>query len=208
MPPAYEREYQTIKRSLTTAHPTFTNFQTYYQQNKGVKPTGESLFTDTRCVGKKSYMAPEVMYKVSDDGRFYISNQCYQLSTGDGYDARKADIWTLGIMLFMMCTGVPLYEYPNPSYEGFRRGFAGDVRSYIVETVRRGSFVTEDILDLLNKIFTPAKNRITMDELLQHPFVGLIDNVNPNVVEKKDDEGGDSGLLPLMFIFFFCFVQF
>merc|ERR1712176_486625 len=35
--------------------------------------------------------------------------------------------------------------------------------------------VNDDALDLLNRIFKLEKKRITMEEVLSHPFVGLID---------------------------------
>lgn len=92
-------------------------------------------------------------------------------------------------MLFSMCTGVRLYQRPSPAQKGFRFAFASNIMSYIVKSLKRGLFVTEDILDLLSKIFTPSRKRITMKELLQHPFVRLGGNVN--VADSKDDDGNN-----------------
>ncbi|TMW58183.1 hypothetical protein Poli38472_011771 [Pythium oligandrum] len=50
----------------------------------------------TECVGKLHYMAPEVLI-------------------GRGYDPVKADVWSLGIMLFIMVTGSPLFHIAAPS---------------------------------------------------------------------------------------------
>merc|ERR1719461_319093 len=40
---------------------------------------------------------------------------------------------------------------------------------------KRLRFVNEEALDLLNKIFVYESKRITMDEILKHPFVNLAD---------------------------------
>ena len=170
-----KQDYEKIKKHLnSTIHPTFIDFAKDNNINDE-KSTDETLFTDKRtCIGKDKYMAPELVYKISDDGTFCRTHgKQYALSDGI-YDARKADIWTLGIMLFMMCIGAPLYKEMNPNSRGFRCAFEGHLKSYIEKNLNRGSFVTDDILDLLDKIFKPPKNRITMDKLLQHPFVGLI----------------------------------
>ena len=164
-------EYQRINHNLNTnIHPTFRNFEN--------NDDDDTLFDENRSVGKSCYMAPEVMYNVSQDGTL----RCYR-SDDEYYDARKADIWTLGIILFSMCSGAKLYRHPSRKDKGFKCAFEGDLRSYIVETLKLGPFVTEDILDLLNKIFIPAEKRMTMQDLLQHPFVRLIDNDDDGLCE-------------------------
>jgi serine/threonine protein kinase len=55
-------------------------------------PVGERC---TECVGKPQYMAPEV---ATD----YVST--------NGYDPSAADVWSLGVMLFMLVTGSPLVD--------------------------------------------------------------------------------------------------
>ncbi|POM72786.1 Protein Kinase, partial [Phytophthora palmivora] len=59
---------------------------------------GLSTRADTRasgCVGKTQYVAPEVVAEVS-------------------YDPVTADVWSLGILLFMLLTGAPLLEFASP----------------------------------------------------------------------------------------------
>lgn len=48
------------------------------------------------CVGKDNYMAPEVVAR-------------------EAYDPSKADVWSLGIMWFMMLTGSPLLPIASPT---------------------------------------------------------------------------------------------
>ena len=159
-----EKEYKKIRGDLRLAHPTFKNFQEYFKKNNG-----DSIFSCNRFgIGKNCYMAPEVMYKVSDAGEFieigHGDGYARAESNADKYDARKADIWSLGIMLFIMCNCSHLYQYPNPDNHGFKNAFGGNLRS---------NRMPQNIVDLLNKIFKPAANRITMDEMLQHPFLDL-----------------------------------
>ena len=178
-------DYDRIRGNLSLIHPTFKNFQKYYKINNGAKQKGDSIFTYNRfSIGKEYCMAPEVMYKVSDDGEFTKKRNgeyAKAESKEDQYDARKADIWSLGVVLFFMCTGLKLYEHPNPDDVGFKFAFEGNLGSYKIEIqverrkkkVACKTIIPGVVLDLLEKIFKPAKYRIAMDELLQHPRLGL-----------------------------------
>eukprot|EP01084_Bolivina_argentea_P080246 145401_1 len=57
-------------------------------------------FINNKRVGKTGYMAPEV----------YLRKK---------YDPRAADIWSLGVMLFMMLIGAPPYQIPSASNPAF-----------------------------------------------------------------------------------------
>ena len=187
-----KQEYEKIQRDLNYTQPTFNNFQEYYKNNNGEKENGDSIFSYNRCIGKYGYMAPEVMYKVSDDGKFTKTGDGrYMLAefslNVDKYDARKADIWSLGVMLFMMCTGSELYKYPDPGNSGFKSAFEGNLKSFeIRKDLPLARFAPRDMLDLLNRIFKPAANRITMDEMLKHPYLRL--NLDENAAENKQDD--------------------
>ena len=75
-------------------------------------------------------------------------------------------------MLFMMCIGAPPYEYPTEQNAAFRFIISGKL-SDVLRHWRRLRLVTVEQLDLMEKIFKPEKERITMDEILAHPFVDL-----------------------------------
>merc|ERR1719295_1192579 len=105
-------------------------------------------FTNNRRVGKTSYMAPEVFARKT-------------------YDPRAADIWSLGVMLFMMLIGAPPYQIASTSNPAFNFIVSGRLRDVLKHWKRLGC-VTKEALDLLNKIFRPEPKRIKMKELLQH----------------------------------------
>merc|ERR1719461_2100686 len=114
----------------------------YYPDNK---------FINNKRVGKTGYMAPEVFARKT-------------------YDPRAADIWSIGVMLFMMLIGAPPYQVPkrsNPAFSFIVQGRLGDVLKHW----KRLGCVSEDALDLMNRIFKYEKDRIKMDEILAHPFL-------------------------------------
>eukprot|EP00644_Phytophthora_capsici_P015677 jgi/Phyca11/529523/estExt2_fgenesh1_pm.C_PHYCAscaffold_440031 len=114
---------------------------------------GLSTRADVRasgCVGKKQYVAPEVVAEAS-------------------YDPVTADVWSLGILLFMLLTGAPLLEFASPSSPDFNTvktvGCRGVLRSWHMD-----SQLSEETLDLLSKMlqFDPTKRLQTMNEVLNH----------------------------------------
>jgi len=104
-------------------------------------------------VGKVGYMAPEVYAKKE-------------------YLPEKADIWCLGVMLFMMLVGAPPYEFASPTNPAFRFIIAGRLRDVLTHW-RRLPLVSADALNVMEKIFKPENERITMEELRQHKYVNL-----------------------------------
>ncbi|OQR98862.1 protein kinase [Achlya hypogyna] len=105
-----------------------------------------------QAVGKTFYMAPE-MY------------------TKKPYDPAAADVWALGILLLILLTGAPPFARANDSDKVFAY-----VKTRGITTVLRAwkliHLVPPPALDLLERIIVadPAQ-RITMAEVLAHPFV-------------------------------------
>jgi serine/threonine protein kinase len=104
-------------------------------------------------VGKVGYMAPEVYAKKE-------------------YSPEKADIWCLGVMLFMMLVGAPPYEFPSPTNPAYRFIIGGRLRDVLVHW-RRLPLVSEEALDVMLKIFKPENDRVSIQELRQHKYVAL-----------------------------------
>ncbi|CAK4901248.1 unnamed protein product [Aphanomyces euteiches] len=106
----------------------------------------------TQVVGKSFYMAPEVV-------------------SGMPYDAAAADVWSLGIMLFILITGAPLVEFADSRDSRFRfldtDGLRELIRSWEMEDMFEPQCLSlvEQLLTI-DPVFRP-----TIDEVVQHPYV-------------------------------------
>jgi serine/threonine protein kinase len=104
------------------------------------------------CVGKSSYMAPEIFL----DDRF----------------DEGADIWCLGVMLFMMLFGVPPYRKPHADLCAlFREIKAGR----LLDLIRRwdmADVASAEAQSLLRRMLSADVSvRPTIPEVLAHPWM-------------------------------------
>ncbi|EQC39442.1 serine/threonine protein kinase [Saprolegnia diclina VS20] len=105
-----------------------------------------------KACGKLYYMAPEMH------------------THPDGYDPSKVDLWSLGIVLWMLLTGLPLVSNSSIGDETFlylqRHGLRALVRAWQLT-----SLVPDDALDLLERLLVadPAK-RLSMPGVLKHRY--------------------------------------
>lgn len=111
-------------------------------------------------IGKEHYMAPEVWRchmngKNGNDKSKYI------------YDPFKADIWSIGVILYLLYTNT----YPFPKEDIRKTGGQYNVAKLKLHH----SCLPPKVADLLSKIFLPEKKRLNTVQLLSHPYVGLID---------------------------------
>jgi serine/threonine protein kinase len=96
----------------------------------------------TEC-GTKSYMAPEVM-------------------TGRGYDGAKADIFSCGVILFIILTGFPPFQAPLATDWWFHKLMTKQ-HDLFWQAHCRSAFFTPEAKDLLNKMLEPVPDhRITV----------------------------------------------
>jgi len=116
---------------------------------KRYKPKNNDFRTKGGFVGKQGYCAPEVY-------------------SGKDYDGRKADVWSLGVILFVLLTGAPPYQFPLNSDAGFRIIYEGGIEKLLTAWKRP---IEPDAQDLLLRIFRPEIQRISSEELLEHPYV-------------------------------------
>jgi len=109
-------------------------------------------------VGKRGYMSPETL-------RGHRAE----------YDARANDIWCLGVMLFMMLVGAPPFPEARFARRGGRRGtfdyIMGGHMVAVLKQWRRLPLVTDEAISLLQAIFRVESRRISMSDLLAHPFM-------------------------------------
>lgn len=109
-----------------------------------LQPEGRLL--STPC-GSPHYAAPEV-----------VSNQ--------PYDGTQADVWSCGVILYVMLTGTTPYNYSNNN----------DMRELFRDIARAHYFMppslSREAQDLIRRIFVPnPRKRITMDEVWEHVFI-------------------------------------
>ncbi|KAF0697543.1 Aste57867_11786 [Aphanomyces stellatus] len=120
----------------------------------------------TEVVGKPFYMAPEVV-------------------AGLPYDAAKADVWSLGIMLFIMLSGTPLFDSAAASDDRFEyladQGLASLVESWEIADC----FDPQSLSLLENMLQIDPTKRLTMAEVHQHPFV--LDETRTHANEEPND---------------------
>ncbi|KAF1778385.1 Protein kinase-like domain [Phytophthora cactorum] len=120
--------------------------------NKGeckISDFGLSVDAKSKCtdrVGKEYYMAPEVV-------------------AGEEYDPVKADIWSLGIMWFILLTGsplIPIASQKEASFLAFQRsGVVAVFKSWGV----KASLSTMSLVDRMLKV--NPNERISLDEIVE-----------------------------------------
>lgn len=105
-------------------------------------------------VGTLAYMAPEI------------------IRSAGSYDGKKADIWSCGVMLFVMLFG----QYPfEPAERNISHGLR--VRT-MLERINNMQWITPpgvtisvEVNDLLRQLLVPdADRRITIEQIQQHPW--------------------------------------
>lgn len=110
-----------------------------------LQPIGKKLTTP--C-GSPHYAAPEVIKTTS-------------------YDGAKADVWSCGVILYVLLTGTPPFNY------------SGEDRHLknLFQDIAVAKYVLPDTLsveaqDLIKRILVPdPKRRISLDEIWNHPFL-------------------------------------
>lgn len=113
-----------------------------------LQPEGGSL--STPC-GSPHYAAPEVV-------------------SSKPYDGKQADVWSCGVILYVMLTGTTPYNYSED----------GDIRVLFHDIAKARYRMPPDLSleakDLIRRIFIPdPRRRITMDGIWDHPLLHKFD---------------------------------
>lgn len=100
--------------------------------------------------GKRNYIAPEV------------------LDHSPNFEPLLVDIWALGIILFIMLTGVPPVDTATQLDQRYRL-ICGGYLSNMLE--QWGIRISGDAIDLISNILKPdPKDRLTIQQILSHPW--------------------------------------
>lgn len=127
-----------------------------------------------RDIKTENIIIKDGIYKLIDFGHAtYYKNKKLKKKTGtygfmapemlndDGYDF-SIDIWCLGVMIYEMLTNTFLFEDKDKE----------KLKEKIINIrITYPDFFSENLIDLLKKIFVPCSNRITIDEMFNHPWI-------------------------------------
>jgi hypothetical protein len=85
------------------------------------------------------------------------------------YHPNVSDMWSLGVVLFIMLTGVPLCNVASLIDDRYRIVLQGELRTMVVE--HWGIPLSEPALELLELLLKPnPAERVTLAELRLHPW--------------------------------------
>eukprot|EP00947_MAST-08B_sp_MAST-8B-sp1_P002232 g2232.t1 len=105
---------------------------------------GKGALLHTTC-GTPNYVAPEVL-------------------ADKGYDGRAADVWSIGVILYVLLAG--FLPFDEPTMSALFRKIQKAEYSY-------PSWFSKEAKDLLDKILVPdPTKRVTLDEILKDPWWG------------------------------------
>jgi serine/threonine protein kinase len=124
----------------------------------------QSTCDNVAPVGQLLYMAPEVF-------------------AGKPYDARAADVWSCGVVLFVMITGVFPFRAPSAS----DAAFAKVVNEGKLAELLAPYTVPPAAAELLQSIFQPEGKRATIEQLQANAWVqgtGLAASLSPKQAKK------------------------
>ena len=146
--------------SIGIAHRDISLKNIYLDNNLHCHIAGFSLASEygTHCTGvidTAFYTAPEVLREPHDN-----------------YDGFKSDIWSLGILLFILVSGGTVaFVRASDRDKNFQRFRAIGAKKYL-EAKRLG--LTEDCVDLLEKLLQVDPNeRPSIEQVVNHPFLEL-----------------------------------
>jgi serine/threonine-protein kinase HSL1 (negative regulator of Swe1 kinase) len=123
-----------------------------------LQPTGNLLTTP--C-GSPHYAAPELL-------------------SSRAYDGGQADVWSCGVVLFVMLTGYPPFNFPSDPHNQMAedKKLKALFRAIHNADYKLPSALSIEAKDLLQKIFiTDPRRRITIDQIWHHPFLHKYDGM-------------------------------
>jgi len=113
-----------------------------------------NAYLSTKYCGKTNYKSPQVFSK---EGPF---------------DARKADVYSLGVCFFCLAIGAPPYKTPTSTDKGYADYISKGKIANLLFSWRRHHYVTERMLSLLGILLEPDENRRpTMDDVVHTPWL-------------------------------------
>jgi serine/threonine protein kinase len=131
---------------------------------EGFDLSDNPFYLSKKYVGKTHYKSPKVYAKKEE------------------FRANKADIWSLGVCLFMMIIGAPPYNKPHKKDAGYRF-IAEEKITKLLYSWNRIKYVTPNLYDLMERMLCcDEKRRISMTEIVRHDWLKIY---FPNETKRK-----------------------
>jgi len=130
----------------------------------GAEPGGR-MWLRTEC-GTRGYMAPEILAHTA-------------------YDGAKADVWSAGVVLFIMLGGFPPFQQATLSDWWFKAVTLKNYKAFW-DAHRRTATFSDAAMALLSKVFVAEpEERATVEELLKDPLLGAVPQMAPEAVKAE-----------------------
>jgi serine/threonine protein kinase len=113
--------------------------------------TGKQLVPFRTKSGKPGYLAPEILEPLPD------------------FSGKAADIFALGVSLFQLLAGVPPFKTATTSDPCWRYIVKGKLQK-LVEGWDLADHISPNAVDFLECCFAREEDRITIEEVIKHPF--------------------------------------
>ena len=127
--------------------------------------------------GKPNYIAPEVMKNTED------------------FNPQLSDIWSLGVMLFIMLTGVPPVAVAYDLDDRYRVICEGGLEAILIQW---DFHLSSDAVNLLNNLLRPhPQERLTVKEIIDHPWTRKRNPLMVKMTRDRQDMIYDDWGIPL-----------
>ena len=101
--------------------------------------------------GKPSYMSPEIHH-------------------GDAFDGPSSDVWSMGVVLFMLLLGCPPFRVPDAKDARFALVRAGHIRR-LLRAWEMDRVVSSEAESLLSGMLSAEATRLSVQDVLRHPWL-------------------------------------
>ena len=89
---------------------------------------------------------------------------------GRVWNPKKADVWSLGIILFVLLVGGPPFTIADKRDKRFQIVFTGQIRK-LLRAWGKDRSVSEDASDLISNMLSPLERRFTVEQVCAHRWM-------------------------------------